>query len=166
MVRRPAFASCLAPIGLAFLFALPPARADDGARWEFLGGRSRTLDTLWTNAVFVERLGDERAIGPFTWTPDFALGWIQSRSTSGARLDHDVGLLAFGARVHLWRGAFVSEQLALTLGRTDALSSAGEFVSAVGWQERHWVLMLRHVSNADLHRPNHGETMLLLGIAF
>ncbi|GAA0710414.1 lipid A 3-O-deacylase [Dokdonella soli] len=168
MIRWPAFASRLpvTGIGVALLFAQPPAHADDGARWEVLAGRSRTLQTLWTNAAFVERLGDERAIGPFTWAPDFALGWIQSRSTSTARLGHDVGLLAFGARLHVWRGAFVSEQLALTFGRTDALSTAGEFVGSIGWQEPHWVLMLRHASNGDLHRPNHGETMLLLGIAF
>lgn len=153
-------------IGLALLLALPSAQADEGARWEVAGGRSRTLQSMWTNAVFVERLGDERALGPFIWAPDVGLGWIQARSTTHARLDHDVGLLAFGARLRVWRGVFVSEQVALALGRTDALSTAGEFVSSAGWQAQHWVLMVRHVSNADLHKPNHGETMLLLGVAF
>lgn len=168
MNRRIAFAPCtsLFGIGLALLLAPTSARADDGARWEILAGRSRTLQSMWTNVAFVERLGDTRTLGPFEWRPDFGLGWVQARSTSRARLDHDVGLIALGARVHVWRGVFISEQVALALGRTDALSSAGEFVSSAGWQGEHWVLMLRHASNADIHKPNHGETMVMVGVAF
>lgn len=153
-------------LAIGLLCAASPARADAGARWEIMAGRSHTLNSLWTSAAFVERLGDEHALGPFTWKPELGLGFIQSRSTARARLDHDVGLIALGARVHLWHGLFVSEQAALVLGRTDALSSGGEFVSSLGWQGPRWVLMLRHISNADLHKPNHGETMLLAGVAF
>lgn len=143
-----------------------PARADDDGHWEVLGGRSVTLQSHWTNTLFVERIGDERSIGPIDWSPEIGLGWIESRSTSMARLDHDVALLTLGARVRLWHGFFVGEQLGITSGKTDALSSTGEFVSSLGWQGGHWVAMMRHVSNADLHTPNHGETMLLLGFAF
>lgn len=168
MIRRIALAAS-APLGcftLALLCAPSHAHAHDGTRWEIMAGRSHTLDSLWTNAAFVERLGDEHALGPLTWAPDLGLGFIQARSTARARLDHDVGLLALGARVQLWRGLFVSEQAALALGRTDAVSSGCEFVSSLGWQGPRWVLMLRHISNAELHKPNHGETMLLLGAAF
>jgi len=27
-------------------------------------------------------------------------------------------------------------------------------------------VMVRHISNDDFHEPNHGETMLLLGLGF
>ncbi|NCT66712.1 MAG: lipid A 3-O-deacylase [Rhodanobacteraceae bacterium] len=168
MNPRIAFAPCTWLFGTAFalLFALPAAHAGDDPRWEILGGRSRTLHSMWTNTVFVERLGDTHALGPFTWSPDLGLGWLQARSTSHARLDHDVGLVALGARLYVWRGAFVSGQVALALGRTDALSSAGQFVSSIGWQGGHWVVLLRHVSDGETHKPNHGETMLLVGVGF
>lgn len=150
--------------------ANPPAAAaqdrTDAARWELSAGPSVTLRKEWTGAAFVERIGEERPIGPVTWAPDFALGWIAARSTQRANLDHDVALLALGARVYVWRRLFLAEQAAITAGTTDALSSRGEFVSSLGWQGERWVAMLRHISNADLHTPNHGETMLLVGFAF
>ena len=153
-------------IGLFLLAAMSMAHAEEGVRWEVMAGRSVTLQSKWTNAVFVERLGEARPLGPFQWRPELGLGWIQARSASqGWHLNHDVGLVTAGLRIQLWRGLFFSEQLALIAGRTDALSSAGEFVSSLGWQEERWLLMLRHISNAELHKPNHGETLLLLGIA-
>ena len=156
-------ATCLV-LSLAFLPSRAPA--DDGAHWEILGGRSVTLHSQWADALFVERLGEARALGPIAWMPDVGIGWIDSRSTRAARLDHDVALLALGARVPIWRGIFVGEQLGITHGKTDALSSTGEFVSTLGWQGGRWVALVRHISNADLHTPNHGETMLLAGFAF
>lgn len=168
MIRRTAFPRrmSLACLTMASLLIASPVRADDGARWEIMAGRSLTLGSLWTNAAFVERVGAKRTLGPITWAPDLGFGFIQSRSTEQDRLDHGVGILALGARVHLWRGLFVSEQLALALGRTDAISSSGEFVTSLGWQGPRWVLMVRHISNAELREPNHGETMLLLGASF
>lgn len=166
MIPRIAFA-WIGLLGSALACAAPAAQADEATRWEVMAGRSRTLNSLWTNAAFVERLGDPHRLGRFTWTPDLALGWIQGRSSRYEhRLDHAVGVLALGARLELWRGLFISEQVAVTTATTDALSSHGQFVSSAGWQATHWVVLLRHISNAELHEPNHGETMLLLGYAF
>ena len=61
---------------------------------------------------------------------------------------------------------FFSLQPALHSGRTQALSSAYEFVTSVGWQGRRFSVQIRHVSNAGLHNPNRGETMALIGLGF
>ncbi len=63
---------------------------------------------------------------------------------------------------HHW---FLSEQLAVTSTRTDALSSRVEFMTSAGWQNGHFMVMLRHISNARLFGgKNLGETMLLAGV--
>jgi hypothetical protein len=157
--------AALAALALA-VPAVASAQDGGGARWELSAGPSMTLNSEWTGAAFAERIGEERTFGRFTWAPDLAFGWIAARSTHRANLDHDVGVAALGVRVYLWRRLFLSEQGAIIAGRTDALSSAGEFVSSLGWQGERWVAMVRHISNADLHKPNHGETMLLVGFAF
>ncbi|WP_300621691.1 acyloxyacyl hydrolase [Dokdonella sp.] len=157
--RRMALALLSVPLAAA-------AQEDADARWEAVAGPSVTLSKEWTGAAFVERLGTLRATGPLAWAPDFALGVVAARSTRRASLDRDVVLAALGARVYVWHTLFVSGQVALLAGRTDALSSAGEFVTSVGWQGGRWTAMVRHISNARLREPNHGETMLLVGVAF
>jgi len=62
---------------------------------------------------------------------------------------------------------FISEQPAATSTRTDALSSRFEFIASAGWQHGHFIVMLRHISNAHLFGGKIlGETMLLPGIRF
>lgn len=143
-----------------------PAMPDPPPRWELSAGPSLTLEKVWTGAVFVERLGQPLELGAIRWTPDFSLGMVAPRSARHGNFDRTVLLAALGARVRLWRGLFASGQVALLAGRTDALSSAGEFVTGIGWQGGRWTAMVRHISNARLHEPNHGETMLLVGVAF
>ncbi|HEX5954098.1 MAG TPA: lipid A 3-O-deacylase, partial [Rhodanobacteraceae bacterium] len=48
--------------------------------------------------------------------------------------------------------------------RTPTLSSGFEFMTSAGWQHGHFVVMLRHISNAHLFGgKNLGETMMLAG---
>src|SRR6185312_11098319 len=103
------------------------------------------------------RVGDSR----WSWSPDVSLGWINGRDIARFRDNRydtrdDAWLLAAGARF----------QPALNSGRTQALSSPYEFVSTLGWQGRRFSVQIRHVSNGDLHKPNRGETMALVGIGF
>jgi hypothetical protein len=148
------------------------------AHLEIQGGRSY-MDSYATNAVFVEGVFDERRIGNsrFSWSPDFSAGWINGRDVDryrGASFDtrDDVWLLAGGARFlygdadDWYRHLFFSFQPAVQSGRTQALSSAYEFVSTLGWQGRRFSVQIRHVSNAGLRQPNRGETMALVGIGF
>ncbi|BFI94530.1 MAG: hypothetical protein RSP_00400 [Rhodanobacter sp.] len=105
------------------------------------------------------------------------MGWINGRDSMHYRFFKystrpDSWLGAAGVRLHFadqnawYRPLFFSFQPALHGGRTLALSSSYEFVSTLGWQEKHWSFEIRHVSNGDLHLPNRGETMALVGLGF
>jgi hypothetical protein len=167
----------LSALGLAFVLAASslPATA---ARLEFQAGRSY-MDRYGATTAFVEGVFDEHRIGDsrFTWSPDVSLGWINGRDVARYRdarfsTDDDIWLLAGGARFHYgdagdwYRPLFFSLQPALHSGRTQALSSAYEFVSTVGWQGQRFSFQIRHVSNGGLHDPNRGETMALVGVGF
>ena len=143
-------------------FSLPAV-----ARVELSGGRSQTTHQDWTTVFFAEWVGAPRPVWKFRWAPDVGVGHFNARpNLLGIRLDNDVWVGAVGVRLYLWRGAFFGFQGALTDGKTDALSTPYEFVSTLGWQSHHWQVMVRHISNDDFHEPNHGETMLLLGLGF
>lgn len=153
-----------------------PAAAD--TRVEVEAGRSY-MDSYATNTVFVEGVFDDHRIGDtrFSWSPDVSLGWIDGRDIAHFNAYHlgtrdQIWLLAGGARFHYgdagdwYHPLFFSFQPAFHTGRTQALSSPYEFVSTLGWQGQHFMLGIRHVSNGDLHRPNRGETMAVLGVSF
>jgi hypothetical protein len=141
-------------------------------------GRSY-MDSSATNALFVEgvfgahRIGD----GHWSWSPVVSLGWIEGRDIARFRnsrygTQQDAWLLAAGARIHYgeagdwYRHLFLGFQAAYNSARTQALSSPYEFVSTLGWQGRRFSVQLRHVSNGNLHDPNRGETMALVGVRF
>lgn len=137
-----------------------------GAGFDIVGGPSVTSSQRFTAAafasVFTEAPAGDRQIGPIA-----TLGWIDARHTQRDDLDHEVLLAAGGVRLvtgnHRW---FVSEQLAATSTRTDALSSRLEFMTSAGWQGGRFIVTLRHVSNAHVlgGGKNLGETMLLAGV--
>jgi hypothetical protein len=172
---RPSHKTLLAGLALSLSSLTFPATA---THLEIQGGRSY-MDSYATNTAFVESVFDEHRIGDsrFSWSPDISLGWINGREVARYRNSQytthdDVWLLAGGARFRFgdegnwYRRLFLSFQPALQTGRTQALSSAYEFVSTLGWQGRRFSVQIRHVSNAGLHNPNRGETMALVGIGF
>jgi hypothetical protein len=136
------------------------------ARVEISAGRSQTPRHGGTDVGFIEWIGDPRPAWKLAWAPAFSLGRFNARDTYAERLNHAVWVAAGGARLYGWRDLFLGFQVAATHGKTDALSSTYEFVSSLGWQGRHWQVLVRHISNGELHLPNHGETMLLAGVAF
>lgn len=153
----------------ACVLPCPPANAGAARSGiELSGGRSYTMRSRWTDVAFLEWSGSPQPLlGGAQWAPDVLLGRVAARQASlGNHLDHTVWIGAGGARAYVWRGAFLSFQVGATSGHTDALSTPYEFVSSLGWQGRHWVAMVRHISNGDFHKPNHGETMFLLGLRF
>ncbi|EIM03261.1 acyloxyacyl hydrolase [Rhodanobacter denitrificans] len=171
MSLRPLIRSALA---LALVTAALPATA---AHFELQAGRSYS-NSHGANTAFVEAVFAPQPLGQtrFTWAPDVSLGWIDGRhvaSDDSRYTNRDsVALLAAGARFHFgeagdwYQPLFFSEQLAVTNHTTHALSSHYQFVSTLGWQAKHFSVALRHVSNGGLHRPNTGETMALVGVAF
>lgn len=173
MKISPRFLRPLVAAGLAFA-ALPAA----ATHVELQVGRSY-MESYGANTVFVEGVFAEHALGNtgLAWSPDVSLGWINGRDPARYRLYRystrpDAWLGAAGVRLRFananawYSPLFFSFQPALHGGRTLALSSSYEFVSTLGWQEKHWSLQIRHVSNGDLHLPNRGETMALLGLGF
>jgi hypothetical protein len=173
-MRSPSRAS-LVLLALPLVALAFPAAA---ARLEIQGGRSY-MDSYAANTVFVEGVFDEYRLGDtrFSWSPDVSLGWINGRdiahfNTYRYNTRDQIWLLAAGARLHYGDAAdwyqplFLSFQPALHTGRTQALSTPYEFVSTLGWQGRRFMLGIRHISNGNLHRPNRGETMAVVGVAF
>jgi hypothetical protein len=143
---------------------------------EIEGGRSY-MDDHGSNTLFVESVFDDRTIGSsrFSWSPDVSLGWINGRDITRYRdpsTRNEAWILAGGARFQYgdagdwYRHLFFSFQPALQSAHTQALSSTYEFVSTLGWQGRHFSVQIRHISNGDLHLPNRGETMALVGVGF
>ncbi|MEW9571718.1 acyloxyacyl hydrolase [Rhodanobacter sp. Si-c] len=163
------------PVAAALAFAALPAAA---TQIELQAGRSY-MDNHAANTVFVESVFDEHPLGNTSlhWAPDVSLGWIDGRDIG--RYQH----ARYGTRGAIWLAAggvrlnagsssdwyhhfFYSFQVALHSGRTQALSSAYEFVNSVGWQWHHFSFEIRHISNGKLHEPNRGETMALVGVGF
>lgn len=151
---------------------LAPAHA---ATYEALGGVSKTSGWRWTEAVFATVVGDPRPFDAgrraLTWSLDAGLGWVGPRSASPQNvrenMTHPVWMAMGGVRLSgFWRQAFFGFGVALTKDRTGTLSSPYEFVSTFGWQGDRYVLAIRHISDASLHEPNLGETMVLAGVRF
>lgn len=145
--------------------------------WSFMG-TNYTADK-GAAAAFVEAAFDDRPIGDsaFTWAPDVTAGWISGRDYPrgdyrGYSPRGDIWLIAGGLRfgygkADAWyRPLFFSVQPTLHTGQTAALSSHYEFTLTLGWQAGHWMLGVRHSSDAGLHGTNLGETMLVAGIGF
>jgi hypothetical protein len=161
--------------GICLALLAPPAAA---AHLEIEGGRSY-MDSYGSNVLFLESVFDDHYIGDsrFSWTPDVSLGWINGRDIAHYRYSDpsttdDAWILAGGVRLHYgnpdnwYRRLFFSFQPAAQSAHTQALSSPYEFVTTVGWQGRRFSFEIRHISNGDLHIPNRGETMALVGVGF
>jgi hypothetical protein len=146
---------------LACLIACAPA-------YDLTAGPSITSSERTTSSIFASLFGEGADDGNAHFEPIGTLGWVQARNTRKDDLNHEVFLAGTGVRMmtanHHW---FLSEQLAMTSTRTDALSSRFEFITSAGWQDGHFMVMLRHISNAHLFGgKNLGETMLLAGRRF
>lgn len=150
---------------MACLLACAPALASG---FDVVAGPSVTSSERTTAAVFASVFGEPPADGRSHFEPIGTLGWVDARNTRKDDLNHEVYLAGGGARlVSPTRHLFVSEQLVATSARTDALSSHFEFMTSAGWENGHFAVILRHVSNAHLFGgKNLGETMLLAGIRF
>ena len=148
------------------LLACTPALATG---FDLTAGPSVTASERTTAAVFASVFGERPDDNRIHLEPIGTVGWIDSRHTRKDDLDHEVFVAGGGVRIlaanHHW---FVSEQLAATSTRTDALSSRFEFMTSAGWQGGRFTVMLRHISNAHLlgGGKNLGETMLLAGVKF
>lgn len=151
-------------VTVAMLVGSPVVHAQS---FDVAAGASVTDSERVTGAAFASVFGNSSGKNRIHFEPIGTVGWIAAHRTRKANMHHEVFLGGGGVRIltgdSRW---FVSEQLAVTSARTNALSSSLEFMTSAGWQERHFVVKLRHVSNGHLvgHGSNIGESMLLAGV--
>ena len=149
---------------LALLMVCGSASA---AGFDIVAGPTVTSSGRVSGALSTSVFGEAPDDGRSHFEPIATLAWVNARNTSIDDLNRQVFLAGGGVRlVTPSRHWFVSEQIAATSARTDALSSRFEFMTSAGWQDGRFIVMLRHVSNAHLlgHGKNLGETMLLAGV--
>lgn len=85
---------------------------------------------------------------------------VRGRSDSDYDNGDDVTVFHGGLRYERPSGLVGGFGVGVQSGETDALSGSPQFISTVGWQWGRFSLLARHISNASLHQPNDGETML------
>ncbi|MGH8182812.1 MAG: hypothetical protein ACREPH_04040 [Rhodanobacteraceae bacterium] len=137
--------------------------------FDITAGPTTTSGARFTSAAFASVFGEPPADGRFHLAPIATVGWIAPHHTYDENLHHNVFLAGGGVRIIAPGGHwFASEQLAATSTRTDALSSRFELMTSGGWQDGHFIVMVRHISNGHIvgGSPNLGETMLLAGVKF
>lgn len=152
---------------LAAMACLVVCMEAQAAGLDLVAGPSVTSSGRATAAAAISAFGQPPVDGDHHFVPIATLGWVGARHTRVDDLEHQVWMGGGGVRFVSGSGHwFLGEQLMVTSGRTDALSSRFELMTSGGWQRGHFILMLRHVSNGHLvgGGKNLGETMLLAGV--
>jgi len=146
----------------AALFALAlPAAAATGI--EVAAGGSKTTEREFTKVASVAWLPELRQLDNAVLRGEVGAihvdgrGHVRGRDLSDSVVVGFVGLRYERTDNGLTLGAGVGAQW----GETDALSGDPQFVTTAGWRWDRFSLLLRHVSNASLHAPNNGETMVV-----
>lgn len=146
-------------------FVAVPATAADV---EVAGGVSTTTDREFTGVASVAWLPHLRALDNATLRAEVGAihvdgrGRVQGRDLSDAVTVGFVGLRYERTDNGLTLGAGVGAQA----GETDALSGDPQFVTTAGWRMDRFSVLVRHISNASLHSPNNGETMVVAAWRF
>ena len=146
---------------LALLFAASCAFAPAAlAQVEVGAGVSFTRDNEDTPVVALAWLPEWRAFGGGTLRWEVGAMHVRGRSDSAYDNGDDVTVFHGGLRYERPSGLVAGFGAGVQTGRTEALSGDPQFISTFGWRWGRFSLLARHVSNASLHQPNDGETML------
>ena len=154
--------------GVVLAAALAAAPVQAQSNLEVAAGPATTTGNERTGVAAVAWLPELRQLDGAVLRADVGAMYFDGRGeVPGRDLSDDVVVAHVGLRYErtdngLTLGAGVGAQS----GETDALSGDPQFVSTVGWRWQRFSLLLRHVSNASLHAPNDGETMLLAAWRF
>ena len=147
------------------LFAGAPAAFAQG---EVAGGVSYTRGNESTAVVSLTWLPEIRALTNATLRAEVGALYFDGRDdVAGRDLSDSVLVPHAGLRYERTdNGLTLGGAVGVQSGHTDALSGDPQFVTTAGWRWQRASLLLRHVSNASLHQPNDGETMLLAAWRF
>lgn len=149
---------------LSFL-AAPAAFAQRNI--EVGAGISYTRDNEDTAVVMVAWLPEWRQWHGGDLQGELGVIHLWGRNQALRNLEEDVTVAHVGARYeHRDNGLVLGFGVGAQSGQTNALSGGPQFVSTLGWRWNRFTVLARHISNASLHAPNHGETMLLMSRRF
>lgn len=159
----------IAPLVCMLFVSAPAVQAGE---FEVQLGVSDTKGQKTSGAVWMQSVGLEKPLmnsGRWQRESIGTVGYIDGRSES--EYGANVWLLGVGQRIrHVSEGEpshwFIETSVLGAVGRTPAISGPLQFGTALGWSGDRYQVLIRHVSNAGLRSPNHGETMLLLGASF
>jgi len=122
--------------------------------------------------VSFTRGNEDTPVAAVAWLPEWrefrggTLRWevgamyVRGRNHSAYDNGDDVSLIHGGLRYERPSGLVAGFGAGVQSGRTEALSGDPQFISTLGWRWGRFSLLARHISNASLHQPNDGETML------
>lgn len=142
---------------LPVLFGFSAAAA---AQVEVGAGVSFTRDNEDTPFATVAWLPEWREFRGGTLRWEVGAMHVRGRSDSNYDNGGDVTLFHGGLRYERPSGLVGGFGIAVQDGWTEALSGDPQFISTLGWRWGRFSLLARHISNASLHQPNDGETML------
>lgn len=123
-------------------------------------------------AVSFTRDYETTPVAALAWLPEWrefrggVLRWevgalhVRGRDDTAYDLVDDVTVFHGGLRYERPSGLTAGFGVGVQTGHTDALSGDPQFVSTIGWRWDRFSLLARHISNASIHQPNDGETML------
>jgi len=147
----------LAALVLASLCAWSATAA---AQVEVGAGVSFTRDNEDTPVAAVAWLPQWREFRGGTLRWELGAMHVRGRSDSAYDNGDDVTLVHGGLRYERPSGLVAGFGAGVQTGKTEALSGDPQFISTFGWRWGRFSLLARHISNASLHQPNDGETML------
>lgn len=160
LVRRLALA-----VAVASAFSAAPALAAD---IELAAGASTTTDREFTRVASVAWLPAIRPLDSALLRAEVGAIHVDGRGeVRGRDLADSVTVGFVGLRYERTdNGLTLGAGIGAQSGETDALSGDPQFVTTAGWRMDRFSLLVRHISNASLHSPNDGETMLVAAWRF
>lgn len=157
-----------AGLAAAMLVFAPFAPARAASDIELAAGASTTTDREFTRVASVAWLPAVRQLDKAVLRAEVGTVYVDGRGDVRDRdLGDDVWVGYAGLRYERTdNGLTLGAGIGAQSGETDALSGDPQFVTTAGWRWDRFSLLLRHISNASLHKPNDGETMLLAAWRF
>jgi len=127
---------------------------------EIAAGVSFTRDNEETQVVSAAWLPRWRDVygGLVRW--DVGAMYVRGRRHSNYDNADTVHFYHAGLRYERPSGLTAGFGIGVQSGWTEALSGDPQFISTFGWRWGRFSLLARHISNASLHQPNDGETMV------
>ncbi|MGY0610835.1 acyloxyacyl hydrolase [Luteimonas sp. A501] len=149
--------------GLAAVLTLAALPALAAADIEVAAGGSKTTEREFTKVASVAWLPELRQLDNAVLRGEVGAIYVDGRgNVRGRDLADNVVVGYVGLRYERTdNGLTLGAGIGAQSGETDALSGDPQFVTTAGWRWDRFSLLLRHISNASLHSPNNGETMVV-----